>query len=635
MSRITNLRLVTPHRRTWIWMLPVLFLATLLAAQGLNADLIWYDELTTIGHAGGLTGPFTLIEVAQSVSEHSPKHSPLFFELLAGWGALAGWHHAVLRCLPLFFGVLTIAWVFRIGVDILDWQTALWASAFLSMNVFWLEYFHEIRMYTLQAALLAATLWHYLYIVRPRSFIRRHHWVGLILAATLSLYTQPFSIFVFLAIGIYHLFFVPKTKRWLHVALSFLIVGILYLPWLPVTYVGLTTKFDAWGPMPLDQAIEVFLRLFTNGSWLLILIPFVVAAWQLRDRAFRRAALPFWVLAMVILLLLLSVNEAVRLIPLRRARYFLIAFHLWAFVIAIGLARIKPRWLAACIMAAYLGFGFALRDADDYADFQGTIRVVKNYPPVQAYVESLRDLVFEQDFIVGFTDVNFIVRRGKHGKSTADYYFEQILGIDGTFVRTDFDKEQLELEIPEKLEDHPYLLFAYDPQDLPENFELTKVIIERNYRRCELVFDEPNLRAMRYVYHTLTCERGYQPIKYENGITIVDKYVELVPGLDTLRIVTGWEVANKQLLYEYNVSIQLLDAEGQRVAQVNPDQHLYHKVLKWYVAEMSTEGLPPGDYRIVVIVYDRDPPHAKVTGKDMTSGEVGNLLPITEIQIPQ
>ena len=48
-------------RLNWCWLLPVLLLATLLAAQGLNADVIWFDELSTIGLSGGLTGPFTAV----------------------------------------------------------------------------------------------------------------------------------------------------------------------------------------------------------------------------------------------------------------------------------------------------------------------------------------------------------------------------------------------------------------------------------------------------------------------------------------------------------------------------------------------------------------------------------------------
>ena len=103
-------------------MLPVLLLAMILGAPGLNADAIWIDELTTIGHAGGLTGPFSPFDVLESVREISPKHTPLFFELTAAWGALVGWHHAALRVLPLFFGIIALAWIYRIGKDFAGWR---------------------------------------------------------------------------------------------------------------------------------------------------------------------------------------------------------------------------------------------------------------------------------------------------------------------------------------------------------------------------------------------------------------------------------------------------------------------------------------------------------------------------------
>ena len=115
---------------SWIWMIPLMLLVTLMAGQGINADPIWYDELTSIGHAGGLTGPYSPLDIANSVIEHSPKHTPFFFTLLAGWATLLGWHHAVLRCLPLFFGLLAIAWTYRIGRDFLDARAGFWACAF-------------------------------------------------------------------------------------------------------------------------------------------------------------------------------------------------------------------------------------------------------------------------------------------------------------------------------------------------------------------------------------------------------------------------------------------------------------------------------------------------------------------------
>lgn len=619
----------------WRLMLPVLLLATLLAAQGLNADVIWYDELSSIGNAGGLAGPYSIVDVLEDVAEQAPKHGPLYFELLAGWGAIAGWHHATLRAMSLLFGALTLAWIYRIGKDAAGWWLGLLSSAFLGLNVFWLEYWHDIRMYTLQSFVLAMMLWHYLYLMRFSARARWYHWLGLVATAALALHTQPISILVHVAIGIYHLIFVRKGRTWIYVTLAFMVAGLAFLPWLPVTLHGLATKFDTGGDqaMTFGLALDTCISLFGNGSWTMVLLPLIAAVPQLRKQSSRRRLSPLWILAFLILALLLWVNETIGLIPLRRARYFLMDWGLLALLIGSGLASLKRWWIAVIFLVAYLGLGFHLRGGDDYFDYQGTVNAVHFYPPMQEYVVALRDLVNEQDFVVGFTEANFVNHLGKHRKSTADYYMETLLGNDGAFIPTHFSAERLEVDIPDKIADNPFLLFTFDPQNKPEIFDLTKSIIERDYQLCEVVLDTPELFAQRYVYRTLTCEREFQPIQYANGISIVDRFADVLPGQDTLRIVTGWEVADEQLLYEYNVSIQILDENGDKVAQIDPDEHLYHDVLKWYVAELSTEHLAPGDYRAVVMVYDRYPPHAKLSGADQASGEVGSILPIAAFSI--
>ena len=101
-----------------------------------------------------MDGPFSIVEVIDSVREHSPKHTPFFFHLVAGWAALVGWHQVVLRILPLFFGIVALAWTYRLGADFIDRWSGILAAAFLGLNVFWLDYLHEIRMYSLQVMLL-------------------------------------------------------------------------------------------------------------------------------------------------------------------------------------------------------------------------------------------------------------------------------------------------------------------------------------------------------------------------------------------------------------------------------------------------------------------------------------------------
>ena len=62
------------------------------------------------------------------------------------------------------------------------------------------------------------------------------------------------------------------------------------------------------------------------------------------------------------------------------------------------------------------------------------------------------------------------------------------------------------------------------------------------------------------------------------------------------------------------------------------DRHLYNNILKWYRSDLSTAGLPPGDYRVMVIVYDRET-IKKVAGTDLVSGRTGDIFPILAFTI--
>ncbi len=614
-------------------MLPLLLLAMFLAAPGLNGDLIWYDELTTISHAGGFGGPFSPLDVLGSVREHSPKHTPLFFELVAVWAALVGWHQAVLRCLPLYFGIVALAWTYRIGADFIDRWSGIWAAAFLGLNVFWLDYLHEVRMYSLQFALIMALAWHYLYLVNNARSARGHHWAGLTLTAALCLYTQPFSIFFHIALGIYHLLFVRRSRAWFDVALAMLAAGLLYLPWLPVTITGLTTKFDtAFDAITLEQAVGIFIRLFSNGNPVILASILLASLVHLRQGEARRRTLRFWILSAAVLAVLLAANEAVGLIPLRRSRYFFVSWGMWALVFGSGLAWFKWRWIPVFVLALHLASGFALRRADDYLLHQGTVGIVHAYPPMDQYVEALTGKVERHDYLIGFTDTDFVNARGKRGKSTADYYLETLLSIDGTFVLASRQGEELAADVRQRLDDNPYLLFTYNPVAPPANLAEVEALLGHDYQPCAIVLSEPDLAAQRYVDRSLTCGRDYQPIEYENGITIVDKFAAHDRGRDIIRVVTGWEVSDKDLLDDFNVSIQIISADWRNVGQAL-DRHLYDDVLKWHVVQLSSADLPPGDYRVVVIVYDRYQSSAKLSGRDLTSGEAGTILPIYHFSV--
>jgi hypothetical protein len=617
----------------WFWMIVILLITALLGSQGLNVNVIWSDELTSIGHAGGLTGPFSITQIIQSISEHSPKHAPLYFVILSGWGNIVGWHHVILRSLSLFFGLITIAWIYRIGKDFVNIRAGVWAAAFLGLNVFWIEYYHEIRMYSLQLAIIMMMLWHYLYLSDLQRHSRWYHWGGLIFSAVASLYTQPMSIFVHVAIGIYHLLFVAKKRRWFTITFAFMLAGILYLPWFPVTtYLGLNTELvTATTAMTLEQAVTVFIRLFSNGNVLICLFPLVVSIGQLRHQAFRQQTKAIWLLAIFVVLLLLAVNEYIGLIPMNRARYFFVSWGLWSVIMGIGFAFIRYQWLAILLFMVFVASGFALRDANDYERFIGNTWLTNFYPPLQDYVYELTDKIRLHDYVIGFSGIDYVNHTRKHGKSVADYYMETLLHRSGTFIPTMWDYD-FEEDVPKRLGNNPYILFTYNPQIIPDFFDSVLEIIQYDYIACEVIIDQADFYAQRYVLNSIGCNREYAPIDYDNGVTIVDKYAEYDPTTNIVRILTGWEVADEQLLYEYNVSIQIVTDDWQNAGQT--DRHLHDDLLKWYITELPTEGLPAGDYRVMVIVYHRDTGE-KVTGTDLITGETSTILPITVFTIEE
>ena len=235
---------------------------------------------------------------------------------------------------------------------------------------------------------------------------------------------------------------------------------------------------------------------------------------------------------------------------------------MWALVVGNGMSFFRWRWIPLAILAVYLLSGLELRRADDYLQHQGTVGIVHAYPPMDKYVEALRGKAQPLDYLVGFSDTSFVNARGKRGKSTADYYMETLLGIDGTFVPNFIHGDQLAADLADMLNDQPYLLLTYDPRSAPPNLAEVQSLLSQDYQPCDMVLDQATLLVQRYVDRSLTCDRVYQPIQYDNGIRIVDKFADHDRSRNVVRVVTGWEVEDRNLLKQFNVSIQIIDRIG-------------------------------------------------------------------------
>ena len=602
-------------------------------ANGLNTDPIWTDELYSISNMGGWDPPSSPAEIVSSVADNFPDHVPLFFLLGAGWANFVGWTQFALRLMPVLAGVLMIAWTHRLASDMYNRFVGTVSAILLGSSAYMILYIHDFRMYSLFLMFATAHMWIYWRLIQ-RKIVSRLAFIVFVISALTLFYTHIFSFIFFAGIGIYHLIFVAKSRQWLRLMAGWCVAAVLFLPYLHVVIAGLQRASEKSNvtsrAASVQELLSTFLYLFGNGSWLVIAIVFGVIAFVIANRR-QTEMLGIAIVPLTMMVVIISLNEVVGIIPLTRMRYFLIVWIPMVIVVARAMSLLpQPHVLTMAFMISWGVAGFQYYHSDDIILHTGSMVQTRLYPPMQDYVYQLEGKVRPQDFLLGFTRYDHVNKVLTLGKSVADYYMQLHLDIDGAFIRQGAYGDWLARDIRDKIDNQPYLLFTYNPQNLAGSYDKVISAIQAGYAACNVLVDRSNLRIQRYVLEMLDCDREYAPIEYENGVTLVDRFARYLPEDNVVQTVTGWEVANEQLLQEYNISLQIITPEWQMKKQ--EDNHLYNNILKWYRSDLSTAGLPPGDYRVVVIVYDRET-IKKVAGTDLVSGRTGDIFPILAFTI--
>lgn len=610
----------------------ILLLGFAIGAAQLNADAIWTDELYSLANIGAFDAPYSPAQIIDSLARYSPQHTPLFYFISASWASLAGWSQFSMRLVSLFAGSLFIAWLVRLCADLFGRGAGVTGACLAATSIFLLVSFHEIRMYSLMlmlAAMHAVCYWRLAY-GRARG---RGTALCFVMTAAAMLYTHMFSAIALAALGLHHLLFALRRERGWRIVAGWLAAGILFLPYVPVVYEGFleeTTKpSTVTAAFAAPELLETLATLVGNGSpWICLLLGLLLL-WRLWHRR-GRVALRWTAFVVLMLVALLVFNQQFRLIGLYRSRYLLILWlpilTLFAYAISVGA---KPLFVGLCLLLwGVVGWGF--QRSPDFNAYVGGMVFASRYPNLQHAVAGLRDQVQAHDFIIGFTGSDYINSDRKHGVSPADYYTQAQLGIDGAFIPDRLSGERLLSALEEQIDSHPFLVFIYEPYNPPENLDEARAAISADFRACAILVDNDRLFAQRYIDSALDCDHARQEILFENGIRIVDRFVRRDAANDRLRIVTGWDVPSDDLLALYNVSWQIITADGRNVAQ--SDRHLDAELLKWVDTDLPTADLAAGDYRVFVIVYERQTMQ-KVTGTDSASGQSADMHKIYEFVI--
>jgi 4-amino-4-deoxy-L-arabinose transferase-like glycosyltransferase len=618
-------------------MLPLLLLTFWLSAHNLDTNPVWSDERFSIRDAGGVFyGPLDVPGIWERVATGNPWHTPGFFIILHYWGKLVGWELPALRMLPLLFGLLTVAWTYRLGRDVLSPRAGLYGAAILSTSMMYLHYQIFVRMYTQITLLTVFTIWVYLRAIDERRTVRWWEWAGLFIGALGLLYTHYFAAIPLIAIGLYHLLIVSGiftglrlSSRWFKVMGVFSAAGVLFLPWLNVLLDGIVHANEYEGlheiAVSFDYALYRTAFLFGNSIvWLLfITLIFTAALTILTRRATDAGIKQLWFFAAVTLIVILSINEVMKIMHEGRLRYMIGLWPLLALIVGYGLAWLvaRWRWLALGLLAVWMGTGIysvgsraASRDLDGF-DYLF---------PFHEVSDALAGVAQAGDMVVNVLPDGDDLRRDFHYAGITPFYFGS--HFTQTWLHSD-QSDQITQTLSEI--DQPLNLWvAYRPRPVGLDAFTSKL---DDYDYCRKLYDAGDLRIEWYARLPVCClsAEADSLITYPNQIELAG--FDLLPiKNESLPVVTTWEIGADSPYYSYSMALHLTDSAGNLVAQA--DQGLERPAMICRATQIPVNDLSPGEYTINLIVYNWET-GSRLSGEDHESGALGEVLPIGTFEV--
>lgn len=217
-------------------------LLIVLAAFAARALRLGNQELRGDEALGRLFSLEPFDQIVRSTIALREPHPVASYFLQKAWFALAGHSEFALRFLSLWFGVLAVALLYRLGRRLeLGRQAAALAAGLLALSPYAIWHSQDARMYSMSLALtLASTL----LMLEALTRGRRIWWAGYVAVTWLALHTHYYAAYVIVAQNLFmfgRAIWSRAARRnlrpWLTAQLA---TGLLYLPWLIAARATLT-----------------------------------------------------------------------------------------------------------------------------------------------------------------------------------------------------------------------------------------------------------------------------------------------------------------------------------------------------------------------------------------------------------
>ncbi|MCC6616721.1 MAG: glycosyltransferase family 39 protein [Anaerolineae bacterium] len=593
-------------RWAFVWIVVAVLLLALAAYLFRIADQsIWFDE----GWSAHAAAQPTLLDAARA----DLTNPPLYYMVLHVGARLFGLSEFALRWVSTIFGLLTIALVYRLAADLFGRRAGMFAALLAAcLPLLWWAA-QEARMYTLLAFLvmICALAWHRLLRVPTR-----WAWIALWLAELGLLYAHNTGPIVALWLNAVTLiaWIVRRSLRrpdWRWWLTGQAVVAAIYAPWFATYYLRLgeansaVTSAPGLTPALLAQIWQAFFA----GPWSLVGQSTILIALSMVAFALFASLIPWrrpaarW---LVLHTLLLTGGVIAGLVVLgneMHGRYLVMVAPLLVIPLAAGIARLRPnglRWLAVApfVVTLIVVLVLAQNPAYQHDDARAMVRY---------YAESLT----ADDTVIAWSYAD---------RYELAYYWDR-LGVTARRVT-----------LPEGAPADEVLPLLPAEGRIARNIWYTQRADYRGMIDC-ILGDTTVDAPLSFTVAGMTDELNDQPGRSLPPVTAVDfafgsvgeslatlvGYGEIAPGSpDQARCVPLELMLDRTTATPLKAALIVRNALGWEIAradavfaqadQQTSDQRLSGDHLTAYPLLRLPYGTPPGEYQVLLRVYEETLP---------------------------
>jgi mannosyltransferase len=616
-----------------LWLLVALLLMTFaLRVYRLEAQSLWSDEGLSLYRARLTLGEnlSNVIVVPPDIPTQD-TNPQLYFVALSVLRAAAGESEYALRFVSVMAGVLLVPLLYVMGKRLFSARAGVLAAVLGTFSPFLIWYAQEARMYTLLAALSLASVYLLLCAIdfparsedtrSPKAQHRWLIWIAWALVTLATLYTHFTAFFLLLFEGLVVLAVLVRSRR----REALVLIGLAGILAVPLVVYALSRAQQGVDPVfgfrPLDSMVAEVWGTFIVGRtndlfqpwWVVLPGALMFAIGLIGGLLNKSRRLSTLVVALYLGVPLLAFYAATFLRPLYTGpRHLTLLLPPLYLLMAYGLALLWSRWrvvgiAALTVMLIVMG-GWLRVQFTDPAYVKDDMRSVACTIAAQAKPE---DGVIVHDAITSFV---------------FEYYYRRCGGqapwkIIPTYPSLDVDVALRDFEAEAKrvarlwFVTHPRPLGGFDPEAL--DVWARGHLLRLGHEKYPSIW----LGAAYQLYTAHFPISDALPARAEARDVVWPSDGLRLSGVDPVTIATARDQAEVNLYWRldrpaqrnFNITARLVDRSGAEWGLFSGLAFDNWSAKKWPVGQFIQQsmsislpnGLPPGDYTLVVSVADR------------------------------